>query len=458
MNKNINKGKDKNKITGGKIIASGGFGCIFKPALQCENQNSREDNKITKLMTIKHATDEYNEIQKIKSILQVIPNYENYFLLNNINLCKPTQLTNKDLIKYDKKCKALTKKGIYSKNVNQSLNQILALNMPDGGINLEKYIQDNFVSSSLIHMNNKLIELLTKGIVLMNDLHVFHCDIKDSNMLVDLSNSKMFQVRLIDWGLSIVRPNRLGIPKKLYRRPFQYNVPFSSVLFNKEFQKLYHEFLSVNTNPDYFQMREFVTNYIFIWNNIRGSGHLNVINDIVKVLTEKELFAIQKSNIKEDTLNYEFTNYYIVEYLSKILQEYTINSNFQLTNYFHNVFLKNIDIWGFVMSYVYIIERLHANFEKLQESQMDLFLKLKYIIIHFLYETPTQPINIGDLVTELTNLNVFFQKINIQGISKKLHYLKKNKNDISGKFKHVNKTKNTKKHIKRNNNNNSRKI
>ena len=51
------------KQKGGKVIDSGGFGCVFKPALKCEKAvNECNRNKISKLMTSKHAKDEYNQI------------------------------------------------------------------------------------------------------------------------------------------------------------------------------------------------------------------------------------------------------------------------------------------------------------------------------------------------------------------------------------------------------------
>ena len=102
---------------GGKVITSGGFGCIFKPALTCDNNSNSEINnssRITKLMTTKNATDEYTQIETVKSILQHIPNYEQYFLLKDITLCKPNKLTKEDLHKYNK-CKPLKKKGITKK-------------------------------------------------------------------------------------------------------------------------------------------------------------------------------------------------------------------------------------------------------------------------------------------------------------------------------------------------------
>ena len=53
-NECLNKRKYKN---GGKVIASGGFGCVFSPALKCEGKNSRGKNRILKLLTKKHALE-----------------------------------------------------------------------------------------------------------------------------------------------------------------------------------------------------------------------------------------------------------------------------------------------------------------------------------------------------------------------------------------------------------------
>ena len=91
-----------NNIKGGKVIASGGFGCVFSPALKCKNKK-REKNKITKLMTEKHALAEYNEVMNIKKKLDKIPNYGDYFLIKDFNLCEPAKLTSEDLINFQKK-------------------------------------------------------------------------------------------------------------------------------------------------------------------------------------------------------------------------------------------------------------------------------------------------------------------------------------------------------------------
>lgn len=426
---------------GGKVVASGGFGCIFKPSLKCENVNYKNNNKISKLMINRYAEDEFNQIQKYKDILKVIPNYGNYFLLDNFELCKPDKLTKEDLTHYQKKCKALKKKGINVKNINQSLDKIKTINMPDGGTDVDHYLKGlvtherlslghERLSLGFININNSLINLLVNGIVPMNHQHVYHCDIKDANVLVK-KHDNVLTSRLIDWGLSFFWDKSIqGIPRKLYRRPFQFNVPFSSIFFNKDFQKLYTEFLKLNPTPDYFQIREFVVNYIFIWNDIRGPGHLSAINDIVKKFTFNDLTAIKKNKIKEHFIEYDFTYYYIVEYLSNILKKYTINGTLNLMTYFENIFLKNMDIWGFTMIYISLYEHLYDSFNKLNHYQMEFITKIKYIIIHFLYENPINPIDIASLVNELTNLNKIIEKFDIKQPSKKLEYVSILKNNV----------------------------
>jgi hypothetical protein len=416
-------------LKGGQVIASGGFGCVFYPSLKCENQDFTNNNTISKLMTTKHAQDEYTQINKYKNILKVIPNYEKYFLLNDFVLCKPDKLTKLDLNGYNKKCKPLKKKGITYQNINKSLDKVLTINMPNGGINIKTFMKYYFLSSKL---NNTLIDLLVHGIVPMNKLNVYHCDIKESNVLVQINQTTLI-TRLIDWGLSIYN-NSTNLPLKLYRRPFQFNVPFSSILFNKDFMELYNSFLELNLKPNYFQIREFVINYIFIWNNIRGPGHLSTINNIIEKLTIKDLTAIKKTKVKEHFIEYNFTYYYIIEYLSKILEKYTNNGSLDIMSYFENVFLKNIDIWGFIMIYITLYEYLYNTFDDLNEYQMEFITKIKYIIIHFLYENPLEPINISSLVNELTKLNTIIEKFNINNSPKKLDYsfmLENNKGGFS---------------------------
>ena len=226
----------KELTTGGKALTSGGFGCLFKPALRCKNTlNYDKTNKkmVTKLMTTKHARDEYKQITEFKEILDHIPNYQDYFLVDGFSICELDELTEEDLEDFDENCDALKKKKITAANINQNLDKILALNMPDGGVDVDDYVFDitdpKKIRTTYTELNNSLVDLLVNGIQPMNQAYLYHCDVKGSNILVQKQKAdESLMTRLIDWGLSVYRKDHsvgAGIPDKLDRRPFQFNVP-----------------------------------------------------------------------------------------------------------------------------------------------------------------------------------------------------------------------------------------
>jgi hypothetical protein len=53
---------------------------------------------------------------------------------------------------------------------------------------------------------------------------------------------------------------------------------------------------------------------------------------------------------------------------------------------------------------------------------MEFISKIKYIIIHFLYESPIEPIDVSSLVEELTSLNKVIEKFDKNVDSKRLEY------------------------------------
>jgi serine/threonine protein kinase len=132
----------------------------------------------------------------------------------------------------------------------------------------------------------------------MNQKGIYHCDLKESNILVDDTNPnpEYINTRIIDWGLSTKYNNSRNnaVPKVLLNRPFQYNVPFSSVLFNETFKKMYKEFLEENEDSDitYFKIHAFVIKYVTIWIDERGPGHLKLLNEIC-LANNSKLICIQ---------------------------------------------------------------------------------------------------------------------------------------------------------------------
>jgi len=434
MNNNNNT-----KLRGGNVLASGGFGCIFKPALKCKDSILKPElGEVSKLMTKKHADAEYSQIQTFKKVLKGISNYEKYFLVTGFSLCQPSKLSDSDKNNFAN-CSALTKKGYTEDNINdpETLDKLLIINMPDGGIDVKTYVSEieniNIVNA-FNELNNALVDLLINGVGPMNALDLYHCDIKGGNILVSSNNiykkslemndeernnkSISINTRLIDWGLSVHHRVKTGIPRRLYRRPFQYNVPWSNILFNHVFSKRYNAFLfqckDLDSHLDLYLVKEFVLDYIFLWNKERGVGHLKTINSFFKLLINNDLPNIQSAKIKTHVIEYEFTYNYIVDYISQILMHFTKNGEFQILEYFNTVFIKNIDIWGLVMTYGVFIKKIlpsPSHMRGLSAEQKHLVNKIKHIMFHYLFEAPVKVIDINKVVQELQSLNTIYDNI-----------------------------------------------
>jgi serine/threonine protein kinase len=357
---------------GGKVIGSGGYGCVFRPALRCNGTRKRASKTISKLMLNKHVKREYMEITKYLPILQKIPNYKNYFIIEGANVCQPAPLTRQDLENFDTKCKVLRKRDINAKNINTNLDKLSSLNLQDGGIELGTYIYSGLSLDGMKDLNMRMIQLLVNGILPMNKYHVYHADIKEANIVVDTSK----YVRLIDWGLSMYTASGKNIPSVLQGKPLQYNLPFSIILFNNTFKTMYSTFLKTTTHLDNNSIGGFLKGYVEKWNTKRGKGHIKTITSIWSDITGKQ-------NIQETI---------IIPYLSAILLEYTRNGQFDTIGYFKNVFLKLVDLWGFIICYAAFLETEYKN------------EKINNLIINYLYRTPTETINIEELVHDLKNL------------------------------------------------------
>ena len=358
---------------GGKVIGSGGYGCVFRPALRCKGTRKRASNTISKLMLNKHVNREYTEITKYLPILQKIPNYKDYFIIEGANICQPARLTRSDLMNLDAKCKPLRKKEIYAKNINQNLDKLSSLNLQDGGVELGTYIYSDLSLDGMKDLNTRMIKLLVNGILPMNKYHVYHADIKEANIVVDLRSK---YVRLIDWGLSMYTTSGKNIPSVLRDKPLQYNLPFSIILFNNTFKTMYSAFLNTTNHLDNNSLSGFVKEYLEKWNKKRGKGHIETITSIWRDITGKQ-------NIKDSI---------IIPYLTAILLEYTRNGQFDSIGYFKNVFMKLLDLWGFIICYSAFLETGYKN------------EKINNLVINYLYRKPTENININDLVDDLKNL------------------------------------------------------
>jgi len=392
----------KNK--GGKVIASGGYGCVFDPALKCEGASKRESNKISKLMTDKHATQEYEEINKIKNKLDSIRNYEDYFLVYDTTLCRPGKLTSSDLTAFNDKCTALPKDNINKSNINSKLNEVMALNLPNGGLPVDDFIYANGGYDKLYKTHMALVQLLKKGIIPMNKRNIYHSDIKDSNILID-DNSSILKARLIDWGLTVeYAPNSTeSFPKNWRNRPLQFNVPFSVVIFTDSFYEKYTKYLKDGGEVEENALRPFVIDYLNHWIKERGAGHYKFINEIMFLLYSSSLTSISDAS-KPGVVETEITMPYIIDYIVEVLVHYTkfkSDGSLNLREYLNNVYIKIVDIWGFITAYYPFLEMFSNNYFTLNENELKIFKQLQYIYNEYLYTPHAAPFNMDELFDDL---------------------------------------------------------
>jgi len=410
----IKKNKRSKTVKGGKAIASGAYGCVFNPALRCMNSSVRQPDSVSKLLLKTAAETEYKKIQTIIQKLQTIPKYRNYFALDGISLCTPSELEPSDLIDYTKICKnSLVKQNLTVDNINRNLNSLRILNIKNGGDTIEDYLDIAGSFQNMYRMHTGLVKMFKNGIMPMNVRDVYHCDIKSSNILID----RKYQCRLIDWGLSTEYvPNMMNpFPTVWRNRPLQFNVPFSVIIFTDKFNRDYSKFIRENnggggggggaghTGHTEEMLKPFVIKYIEEWIRDRGEGHYKFINNIFNALFIND---VKDGDPEEDPeiFEKEYTMNTIVEYIVDILIHYTVTDekgSVSFRKYLDEVFIKIIDIWGFIHSYYEIVELLSKNFDTLTPVEKKIFNQLTYIFMTYAYYPRHTPIDMDEFFIDL---------------------------------------------------------
>lgn len=397
----------------GQAIASGGFGCVFFPAIKCKGSSVRTDG-VSKLMFKKDAIIEYKEISKIKPIIDKIPNNNKYFISSGISICDPDKLDQEDLKNFDKICRVVSESGINSKNINSRLDELKILNLPFGGDDLSIVLNKIKTTLELQLINSKLVELLTNAIILINSHGLYHNDIKDKNILY---NIKSHEMRIIDWGLAGISKRSQIIPTILFNRPFQYNIPFTIILFNKIFKNFYRSELDgliYSNRPQLSDLKNVVFKYIKKYEmDKRGHGQF-ILNMLPNVLLGDEI----KDKLKrrtDDNKKYGAVMNLLLEYIATALLHYSdFKKKIFLENkYFLEVYSKNVDVWGLtVINMEYILRSNQGNFKTMMQTlpagdDKLFYLQSSNILYKYLFGSTyaAQAINMNALVDDLLNLN-----------------------------------------------------
>ena len=364
----------------GEAIAAGGFGCVFRPAINCKGKTECLDISkkpyITKLMLTRNANDEMYEVKKLLPIIEKLPSKNKHFLLDGI--FQPSSfgpLTKEDMKNFDNKCSNLNKMGIFSNNVNEPkvMKNLSAIYIPDGGRTLGEFIREISYNKMKTPnsaekvglMNWGLISVIKNAIVPMNDAGLVHFDIKPDNMLIgNFDNKHTPNIKLIDWGLAITHTKKQIIPYLASTRPFQFNLPPSVILFQEHIEKyilkLSKEFKTTDI-PD-IAYKTIAVSILGKASDSGYEGHISHMLNSMAILSEpfnisNNLSKIGLSNscIRHSTMR---ANYFI-NYVAEIIKKFSkIRNNknevyleFNKEKYYNEVFKYNCDIWGALTTY-----------------------------------------------------------------------------------------------------------
>lgn len=416
---------------GGKAIAAGGFGCVFRPALKCRGKP--RGTGITKVLIKRHAQDEMNELSKVATVLRRIPNKDNYFLGVDATMCDLDPLEPSDKVDFDAKCTNLsgTGLGINSSTVNSKLDSIAGIDLPYGGLDVENFlIHDKLTPGGFVRLNNSLIELLEKGIVPMNKLGLFHNDVKGSNILVN----DTFQTKIIDWGLSATQTG-VRIPSMYKSRPFQFNIPFTICLFNPAFNGfLRSRILKIKelSEPEVTNLenvKEQIKIIMFEWvnqfiNKYGAAGHYSYWIDLLETMIFADNHSFPTSftpSSKSKILEYSYLMNCIVDGLTEAVIGYTSPDTgfFNEDAFFNDVYKHNVDVWGLlsvyfadIVNFITGARRVGNNYLTKKENYTLLngirLIASKYILLP---EAQVLAIDIDQVKMDLKNLNNIFPTI-----------------------------------------------
>ena len=387
-------------------MASGGFGCIFKPALKCKGSAERTDG-VSKMSVEQHGKQEMDEITKIRNRLKTIKGYDIYYLLD-INICTPDKLSKDDLKKFNDKCYALTRYNINEKNINNRLGGLTILNMPNAGVDLKDWlVVDGVITREKMFLLNKIIiKLLKNGVRPMNEKGVIHNDLKDRNIMVDEYDN----ARVIDWGLAgVVNNNK--VPTEILNRPLQFNTPFSSMIMSEEFKLNYDVFLQRVKDGIILFNKMNVRNYIineYLIKLARYYGYYddNVIlfNMIFSPGISEETFLSEVK--RENLIEYGYYLYYLSNYITDILMKYTTDDmKFELDKYFMEAYLFNSDVFGLMTVYYNFFEVKLENININDDLKKIYLNRIRSLLIENTYSNGGEKINIKKLINDIEELS-----------------------------------------------------
>lgn len=379
----------KRKQNGGELLSQGTFGCVFRPALKCKNKTSSlGNNYVSKILKTKSYNEERSEIDNILKVFkgQSKEWINRYFILpDKNNDCDDIDLSDKET--FDDLYKNKSNCDVYSSvhmpetvgSEVHSMKLYKLINAEYGGNSLYDYTEtkDRVSLAEFARVNNSLIDFFENGLCKMNDLGVYHFDIKCKNVVYDGTN----RIRLIDWGMARIINTQTFITLS----EFDINNILSRYLPKNTLDVLYYgahygnilrdEYASLYLLKNPTKVDSFVENSDLTWINI-----LKIFCNLP--VTQ----AILKQQNKETDFNKIISNN-----LNKILSK--------RLDYFKHIYFHNSDIFAFLIIYCEIYMYSKLSYKKT--------IKIPELIVKYLLSSDyaVTPFPRDEIINDLKSLN-----------------------------------------------------
>jgi serine/threonine protein kinase len=178
---------------GGKMVASGSFGCVYHPPIPCSNLPvNRQPSSQYISKVFKEEGEANDELKRIEPLVKLDPKQE-FFIYPIIKcMANVADIQKNEGSSSNKQCDFVVPKA------SAQYPQLVSLN---GGTEIYDYIADKYKNGTPIRYVSflQLMTKVAKAILVLNEGGYIHQDIKPNNIMIDASQN----VRLIDFGFMV---------------------------------------------------------------------------------------------------------------------------------------------------------------------------------------------------------------------------------------------------------------
>ena len=430
----------------GKAIASGSYGCVFRPPLRCKGETNRPGSAdkplISKLMMKHDALEEYTIIQNVKNIVKDIPNYGDYFVVDDITMCDPGELDDEDMENAVKECSASLKLGRGETKIPPNkLSQTSVITAPDMGKDIHKsfaqmtkdYINykgsDKFslVSKNLKKINTEIVKLLKNGVAPMIYKGIYHNDLKGQNIMTSYSSledvkNNFNYAKMIDFGL-LKQINEKSDSQYILKSVMSV-VMFNGLIYNLIFDEYFlgiftdiFEDIYPNLNTRYDDMvkdlqggilqQKFLNEFIpIVENELEYEAHWPVLQDIYVWCVYNYSGKIRNKFVPH-VANILVTAFFQIISITRQDQ----NVKYRVKPYFNDVVRHNIDAVGVLTSYYKLCFTLLSK-QEIKQNMKDVVTAYADLLYEYMFSPlyAQEAISIPDLVKKIENINSLLSK------------------------------------------------